>query len=60
MCDKAELDLRDAKSMGEALGMKPSTFRDVARRRKFPRFEIGHAVRWNLPEILRLVREERP
>lgn len=53
-------DLRNAAGMAEGFGMKVGTWRDLARRRRFPRYELGHCVRWDFAEIAALVREEAP
>lgn len=44
--------------MANILRMNPSTFPDIARRREFPRWRIGRAVRYDPDEILALLREE--
>lgn len=56
MCNRPQL--ATAAEMAAALGLKESTWRDVARRRGYPCFRIAHAVRWDLTEILALVRED--
>lgn len=56
MCDRPSL--RTAAEMAELLHLKVGTWRDLARRRRFPRYSVGHAVRWDEGEILRLLRDE--
>jgi hypothetical protein len=59
MCDETEPgQLKNAAEMATLLAVKEATFRDLARRRRWPCYRIGRAVRWSLPEIRRLLREE--
>jgi excisionase family DNA binding protein len=56
MCDRPQLS--NAEQMAQRLGIKPNTWRDLARRRHLPHFRIGRAVRWDEEQILELLREE--
>jgi excisionase family DNA binding protein len=50
--------LKNAAEMASYFGVRESTFRDLARRRRWPHWRVGRAVRWSLPEIERLLRED--
>lgn len=56
MCDAPRL--ASAPEMAALLAMRVSTFRDLARRRRFPAYRIGRAVRFDPAEIYALLRQE--
>ena len=51
-------DLANAAEMSALLHMPIGTWRDLARRRRLPAYRIGRAIRWDVKEVLALLREE--
>lgn len=56
MCDTPRL--LTAPEMAQVFHLKEGTFRDLSRRRGWPCFRLGRSVRWDLEEILKVVREQ--
>lgn len=56
MCDRPQLSKAD--EAAAYFGLKESTFRDLVRRRGWPVYRIGHAVRYDLAELIHLARDE--
>lgn len=57
MCDRLQ-QLVSGREMAELLGLKPNTWRDLARRRRFPHWKVGRSVRFDPAEILDLLRDD--
>jgi hypothetical protein len=58
MCDDGLPKLVNAAEGSAFFGLKEGTFRDLVRRRGWPTYKIGHAVRYSLDELVRLARDE--
>ena len=56
MCDSPRLV--NARELAVILGLPIGTVYDRSRRDAWPRFRIGHAVRWNADEVLALLRRD--
>jgi hypothetical protein len=55
MCDLPQLS--KAAEAAAYFGLKEGTFRDLVRRRGWSTYKIGHAVRYDLQELVRLARD---